>query len=508
MTLRGGTATPRRTAAHRTATPGTAAHRTLAFAAALLFVATACSTEVPTPVPAATVIVAGETDVPSLTPTIEPAATTAPTLPSASAGPSPVVGVQPGSVGRSSMDVSATYSVKAAITVRTGALDVNTVIHATNVSGKDIDRLDLNTIAARLGEIRITEASVDDKPVKVTIADQTLGLPLGGVLPDGGATVVRIAYRATLTPDLSGSDWMFSRFGGTLALYRWIPWVSRAAPFTRPNIGDPFVTPTSPQVDVELLTDERMVLAGPAAEMVEVPAGTGSAWSFTVRDVRDVSVVLAPDFGVSDGEVGGVTIRVYTRNGSLAGERLLDLAVRALREESRQLGVAYPWPALAVVETQGGEGLEAPGLIWIPENLDTLNRTYLVHHEVAHQWFYGLVGNDQQAEPFADEAAADLLARTVLGTLRASRCGRETLDGSIRAYSNGCYYEVIYVQGGLFLDEIRQKMGTNLFWATLKGYVEANRLGLSGTRELLDALREASPIPLLPTLRARFPTLY
>jgi hypothetical protein len=163
---------------------------------------------------------------------------------------------------------------------------------------------------------------------------------------------------------------------------------------------------------------------------------------------------------------------------------------------------------LTVVETQGGSGLESPGLVWIPENVDTLNRTYLVHHEIAHQWFYGLVGNDQQAEPFADEAAADLLARTVLDTLRSSRCARTALDRAITAYSRGCYYEVVYVQGGLVLDDIRRQMGTDRFWEAMRTYVEWIRNGLAGSKQLLETLRAASPVDLLPTLRARFPDLY
>src|SRR3990172_696334 len=152
--------------------------------------------------------------------------------------------------------------------------------------------------------------------------------------------------------------------------------------------------------------------------------------------------------------------------------------------------------------------MESPGLIWIPRGTASANLPYLVHHETAHQWFYGLVGNDQRAEPFADEAAAALLARTVLGALRGSRCERAPLDRSIAAYSMGCYYEIVYIQGGNVLDDLREAMGTDRFWTAMHDYVEAHRDGLGGTRQLLEALRAASPVDLLPTLRARFPDLY
>ena len=81
--------------------------------------------------------------------------------------------------------------------------------------------------------------------------------------------------------------------------------------------------------------------------------------------------------------------------------------------------------------------MESPGLIWIPTGVARANLRYLVAHETAHQWFYGLVGNDQARQPFADEAAADFVARYVLGLRRASRCATAALDLSIYALLGG-----------------------------------------------------------------------
>jgi hypothetical protein len=435
----------------------------------------------------------------SAPPTLQPSPSPSPTL-----EPTPASAILPGTVDRSSMEITATYAVDLRITVGAGELAVATVIEARNDSGEPIDRLELNTIAARLGGLSVTSATVDDKPVAATVDDQTLTVPLGGILPANSSATVALSYTATLRGDLDGSSWLFTRAGGTLALYRWIPWVSRALPFDRPNHGDPFVNPSSPQVDVRVTTDVSMVLASPGAE----PVADGLAWSFRVRDVRDVAIVLAPDFEVTTGDAGGIPIRAYTRPGGLDGDRLITQAAHALTGMADRLDVPYPWPAFTVVQTAGGYGMESPGLIWIPKGVASGNLPYLVHHETAHQWFYGLVGNDQQAEPFADEGAADLLARTVLGVLRGSRCDRAPLDRSILRYSQACYYEVIYIQGGNVLDDIRRAMGTDRFWTALHDYLEANRFGLSGTRELLEALRAASPVDLLPTLQARFPDLY
>lgn len=459
--------------------------------------------------PAPTTVVAGETDTPPPSLEATPAPTESPVVePSPAASEPPLTGIVPGSVNRTSLRLDVTYDVKTLITVASGKVEMATLLRITNASGDGIDRLELNTIAARLDGLRITESTVDDAPVKVKVEGQTLVVPLGGILPDGASTAVRVGYRATLRPRLSGSDWMFSRAGGTLAMHRWIPWISRKTPFDRPNDGEPFVTPTSAKVDVEIVTDERMDLAAPADKIVEVPAGSGRAWAFSMENVRDVSVVLAPSFNVVKAQSAGVPIRVYTRPGSSNQARLLALARDAVRASSDQLDVDYPWPGLAVVETQGGESLETPALVWLPRTENALNRTYMVHHEIAQQWFSGLVGNNQQAEPFADEAMADLMARTTLGLLRPSRCPTARLDRALTAYSGNCYYETIFVQGGLVLDDIRSRMGSGRFWGAVRAYLENNAHGIGGTRQLLGALQEASDVNLEPLLRARFPALY
>jgi hypothetical protein len=423
----------------------------------------------------------------------------------ADAAPALASAIVPGSVNRTSYNLNATYAVSAGIVIGTGVVRVTTTITARNDSGAGIDRIELNTVAARLGGISITLGTVDGTPVTVKISDQTLIVPLGGVLPPGATVVVRVGYKGTLKNSLSGSNWLFTRYGGTFSLYRWIPWVSVARPFDRPNHGDPFVTPSSPKVSVKLVLDKPRILAAPVPGLSTAASKT---WTFTAHDVRDVAIVVASDFTVSSRSVNGIAIRAYSRPGGVSGSTLADTARAALASEAARVGVAYPWPSFTVVETKGGYGMESPGLVWIPATTASSNLRYLVYHETAHQWFYGLVGNDQWKEPFADEAAADLLARTVLGNLRSSRCATDALDRRITQYSSSCYYETIYIQGGNVLNGFRSKMGTSLFWNTVEDYVQSYRHKLGGTKKLLDMLDAASPTDLGPTLRARFPALY
>ena len=78
------------------------------------------------------------------------------------------------------------------------------------------------------------------------VHDQTVIVPLGGILPAGATAKVRVQYRSTLRSSLTGSNWLFTKVNGIVDAYRWIPWVSLDTPFNRPNHGDPFVTPGQP----------------------------------------------------------------------------------------------------------------------------------------------------------------------------------------------------------------------------------------------------------------------
>jgi hypothetical protein len=407
-----------------------------------------------------------------------------------------------GSADRASVAMSTTYDVALNLNYGTRAITVDTVLAATNTTGGPVDRLELNTIATRVGGLRLTNVSVDGRTATATVRDQTIVLALGGVLPEGETVKARIVYRATLRSDLGGSNWLFTRTNGIANLYRWIPWVSRVTAFNRPNHGDPFVTAVSPRVTVKVTTDRPLVLATTGRRI----ASSGLTQTFQAENVRDFTVTAAPDFRTGSRKVGDTTVRVWYRRGFPASAAL-DAAADALARMNSLVGT-YPYAQFNVVQSAGGYGMESPGLIWVPTGVASSNLRYLAYHETAHQWFYGLVGADQAREPFTDEAAADFLARYALGARRASRCSTARLDMTIYQYSSSCYYEVVYIQGGNFLNDLRVRMGSTAFWRGLRAYVADNRFRIVGTKSLLETLDRHTTLDLVPRYEPRFPRLY
>jgi aminopeptidase N len=226
---------------------------------------------------------------------------------------------------------------------------------------------------------------------------------------------------------------------------------------------------------------------------------------FTAVNVRDITTAIST-YRTQSATVGDTTVRVYYRPGAPA-TALLTAAKAALGKLEARLG-PYPYTILKIVQSAGGYGMEGPGVAWIPSGVGSSNLTYLVTHEIAHQWFYGVVGNDQAREPFADEAMTDFVARYVLGMRRASRCAAAPLDRSIYRYGSTCYYEQVYIQGGNLIDNARRKMGAAAFWGAVRGYISDHRWGMSHTKTLLDALDDATSLNLGSWWGSRFPTLY
>lgn len=414
----------------------------------------------------------------------------------------PTAAIVPGSVNRSSIDLTAEYDVAVRLSFATRAFAADTVMTVRNDSGGPIDRLELNTIATMVGRIRLGATTVDGSPVSPTIEDQTIVVPLGGILEAGRSVQVRISYSASLNAGLAGSTWMFTRANGIVSVHRWIPWVSKKVSFNRPNHGDPFVTPVSPRVRVSFSSDRPLVYATPGERL----GGSRLSQRFQATNVRDFAFTAAPDYRTISGRVGDTTVRVYYRAGFPASTALA--AARSALAKMEGLVGQYPYPTYRVAQSAGGFGMESPGLTWIPTGIAAGNVRYLVHHETGHQWFYSLVGNDQAAQPWADEAATDFLARYTLASKRASRCATARLDLSIYRYSNACYYEVIYIQGGNFLDDLRRRMGSTPFWRGMRAYVAANRFGFGSTQELLTTLDAHTPLNLVPRFRPRFPSMY
>ena len=176
------------------------------------------------------------------------------------------------------------------------------------------------------------------------------------------------------------------------------------------------------------------------------------------------------------------------------------MAAATLAEHNERLS-PYPYTELDIVTTPTSAlGIEYPGLIVGTLRMYDLEGTTqsglpygvilesTTAHEVAHQWFYNLVGNDQLDEPWLDEAL------TSYSTYRyyVDQYGQQGADGffenfndrwnrvekaeipigmPVEAYDPTEYSAIVYGRGPIFLRELEETMGRETFDAFLRDYV-------------------------------------
>ena len=211
----------------------------------------------------------------------------------------------------------------------------------------------------------------------------------------------------------------------------------------------------------------------------------GRDYSFAAGRLRSIGAVI-----------GGVDVRVWGVRGDRGARlgRILRLARKRLPRLAALFG-PYGWPDLQIVSTQDAF-MEHTGLIM------TAPRDFIVTHELAHEWWYALIGNDQAQAPWLDEAFASY-AEEAAGAQRGPWCRRPGRRTRIVTRGTDYFrerryrgYELIYFEGACLLDVLRKRIGGARFDAALRAYADANRYGWSTAAEFRAAMDAASPVSL------------
>jgi hypothetical protein len=414
------------------------------------------------------------------------------------AGGTPVAAVD----GPNSLDgLNATYDVTAAIKWKKRRLNVSSTALVTNNSGNPVNALTFNAAPAKIGRMILGDVTVGGEAANATIDDQNIIVTLPVPLEDSQQVSVTIVYAAWFGGTTGNKQWLFAKVDGVASAYRWIPWLSKAYSFITPTYGEPFVTKVSDEVRVSITPDRAMSIATSGRRTGE---GTGLTQTFVAQKVRDFNFAASPNYVEHTQTWGDVSITYHIIKLPLA--KLKTWTIASFDRFSQRVG-PYPYSHFTVAEVPTGPSMESPGHIWITQKAIARGTVkYLTVHETAHQWFYGILGNDQATEPFADEAMAEFLTRDLIGH-RSSRCAQSVLDRHVYDYSSGCYYEVIYVQGDIYIHAYRERVGNDQFWNGMRAYYEEYKFRLGGTKALLDTL-DAAAGPQGGGHGGRFPSIY
>jgi hypothetical protein len=350
--------------------------------------------------------------------------------------------------------------------------------------------------------------TVDGKQVSTRWTTGTnLRVNLGRWLDPGEKATIRIPFRLVIGSSGGAFTARLSRDRGVISFGEWFPILSRK--HDSYGVGDPQVTRTAGTISLDLTTTaalRRNAVACPG--LSSAPEAWGRHWSCSTGQVRDFSFVVNRRFHLTTRHVDGITIRVYTQ--SVGGALTADKAKAAMGALNDAYGM-YPWDDLVLAEVgaDAGFSMEYPRAIHLTRSKVT--DTYVIDHEVAHQWFYAQLGNDQMREPWLDEGFADFTARWLMG-IGESQCSTREVDSSVFAWPAGptsggdwqsCdgYFHTVFYKGTEFLNAVRFTMGRQAFLAALRAYIADHRYRLITTRGLLDYLQNRTDANLRPLFR-------
>jgi aminopeptidase N len=230
--------------------------------------------------------------------------------------------------------------------------------------------------------------------------------------------------------------------------------------------------------------------------------------AFASGPARDFYLAASENYIVVSDTVGETRVNSFAfPEWKESAESTLQIAKNALESFSTRFG-PYPYTEFDIVSTpMQAKGMEYPGIVAISSALydpdavvsglpSPVMLESVLAHEIAHQWFYNVVGNDQIDEPWLDEAFAQyctgLYYTDVYGGGAASeyrdswyslwdQVNREPLPVGLPsgAYTGNEYVSIIYGRGPLFLMALAEEMGQGPFDEFLRDFYESCKWGVS-----------------------------
>jgi aminopeptidase N len=224
-------------------------------------------------------------------------------------------------------------------------------------------------------------------------------------------------------------------------------------------------------------------------------------------------------------KIGNTTVTSwYNPDHAQGGQNVLKWGAQAVELYNQWFG-EYPYKELDLVEIDlgnGAGGVEFPQIVFIGGNYyggsEITNSIpsfleFVVVHEVAHQWFYGMVGNDQYLHAFMDEGMANYISCVYFEKEYGPKIAEQQIDLNLKLpyftmlFNQGDeivdqptdsfptmddYGTTIYGKGALGFGAIRAQIGDDAFFGGLREYVAKERFKVALPDDMLNAFDQSS----------------
>jgi hypothetical protein len=451
--------------------------------------------------------------------------------------------LRPGFRDLSGLSQAPYYEIRAAVDLEKGRVQGQLKVRYANASPSALSDVvfrllpNADTIYGG-GSLTVERVTRSNMEVPFELAqDQTMmSVSLDPAVAPGNVAVIRIDFTTQVPAGTRQGYGILNRARDVLTLSGWYPilavyqngWSSPPVPST----GDAMWAETS-------FYRVKVTIPGTSSADVDVlstgvvngvqNSDTASVWTMTSGPAREFTLAISADFGHRNVQVDGVDLRFHFLPASqprTSPDTALTMATDALEAFVEHFG-PYPFTELDVVEVPISiGGYEFSGIVFVDDRLRTrgspVDYRYLVAHELAHQWWYGLVGNNSTDEPWLDESLASYSASIYLEdavgsqaarglinywkrTYGSRAAGEPPVNSSAREFSSWLSYrQPVYYHGALFLDALREKIGDEAFFGLLQRYAETFRYQQVTTGDFIGMAQNVSDEDLSPLIDSWF----
>lgn len=375
------------------------------------------------------------------------------------------------------------------------------------------------------GTMTVSTMLVNEEEVIPSYENQksALSVPLSSSLEPGDTVTMTLEFEVEIPQDKKGHYGLFGYFENVLALEEFYPLIpvyddegwNLDMP---PSHGDLTYLDASLYL-VRVTAPAQLNLITSGNKIRSTTENGVQTCTFAVGPARDFYLVASEFYNSRTTTIGETSVNSYTLpEGEGRAKMALQYAVEALKIYAERFGT-YPYTEFDIVGTPMlAYGMEYPGIITISDRLYTETQDtegvdenmmleIVTVHEVAHQWFYNVVGNDQVDDPWLDEAVVQYLTgvyyREVYGEAAAQQYRRHSWESiwshvdkaeipigmSSHSYSREEYSPIVYGRGPFFLTTLEEEMGQDTFNEFLREYYESNKWEI-GTEEEFKTLAE------------------
>ncbi len=471
------------------------------------------------PVPSHSATVPQKTVTPGPTLTPSPTSTPAPTpSPVENAGNEPPARPAYDNTNRPQYDIqirfdekshtaTASQTIRYTNTVKDSLNEVYLHIYPNHFSKKEYVKMYFNTTSRPVypdnrfnpGSIAITSVKAAGKDVKYKIQgkDRTvLRIPISTPLLKGQTILLNLTYKLQVPNRMGRFAWgetgtSFANWYPVLAVYDRDGW--NLDPYY--ELGDPFY---SEAADYKVTIDmpEGMEAAFTGDVVSDAVKEGRRVLALSETGVRDFAFVLSRKYIIQKQTVDGIEVRVAMPKADRAMmAQVMGYATKALSIYNRKFG-KYTNDTLTVAFVDDYGGMEYPGIVFIQETLlntkkDTAFLTSCVVHEIAHQWWYGAVGNDEVEEPWLDESLTSFSelvykhgGKSMAGADLSAIKPSGMLQKGLPEYKSYSSYRHIYTFGKDFFVKLMLLMGEDRFYTMLRKYYTNYAYGIATTEDL------------------------